>query len=183
MRRLLRNVCVVSAFFLCAGAAGAQTSQAPEPALLETVGPDGHFSIKMPGTPEFSSSQLTLAAKLSPKGNNVRINYFTISLDNDNVAYILAYEDFPADVDLSRPDDILAAARDGSAQGEKLVSDAPLSLGGVPGRAYTIAKANATLIVVHAFLAGQRLYQLIVVTSKGYTAQNLDAFMNSFVIR
>jgi hypothetical protein len=173
-------LCVLS---LGGATAGAQTSQPPEPALLETVGPDGHFSVKMPGVPEFTSSIITLPAKISPKGSSDQLNYFTISLASDNVAYILAYQDLPPDVDISRADEILEAKRDGSVGEQQLVSDAPLSLNGVPGRAYTIAKADGTLIVVHEFLTGPRLYQLIVVTSKGYTAPNRDAFLNSFAIR
>jgi hypothetical protein len=55
-------------------------------------------------------------------------------------------------------------------------------LNGVPGRAYTAVDPDGYNYEVHEYLAGTRFYQLIITTSKGFTATQAGAFMNSFRI-
>jgi hypothetical protein len=53
----------------------------------------------------------------------------------------------------------------------------------VPGRAFTSRDKDGWLYDVHQFFVNKRLYQLIIVTNKDYTATYRDAFMNSFQIK
>ena len=163
-----------------APAAPASATQAPEPQLVEIVGPDGHFSIKFPGAPQYGSD----VGKLNDSSETFQINRFYVSLQNDNVAYMLMYNDYPADADTSSPTTLLEQVRAGATEGKTVLSDDQIILNGLPGRAFTTRDPKTGYNYdEHAFLVGKRLYQIIVVTGKDYTAPSRDAFLNSFSLR
>ena len=78
---------------------------------------------------------------------------------------------------------MLERFRDGAVSGKTLLTDEAINLNGVPGRAFTSRDKDGWLYDVHQFFVNKRLYQLIIVTNKDYTATYRDAFMNSFQIK
>jgi hypothetical protein len=156
--------------------AAAGQSAATAPMQLFTS-PEGRFSVMMPGTPVKSSEQ----AKLSDS-TSIAIYEFSISLASDNISYLVMYNDYPAGYAEDGPQAVLARTRDGAVKNKTLNSDLEISLNGIPGRAFTSTDSDGFNYSVRQFLNGKRLYQLIVVSNKGYTAAQTDEFMNSFRI-
>jgi hypothetical protein len=72
--------------------------------------------------------------------------------------------------------------RDGASAGKTLLTDAVIQLNGVPGRAFSYRDSDGDNFDERAFFWGRRLYQILIVTAKNYTASDHDAFMNSFTI-
>lgn len=146
--------------------------------LKEFTGPDGHFSVMMPGIPMYESQDIPLQG-----GAKAQMNEWYVELDNNNISYMLMYNDYPANFANGAPADLLIKFRDGALKDKTLVSDAPITLDGVPGRAFTTKDSDGWLYDVHHFFINKRLYQLIIVTAPGYTATFRDTFMNSFKIK
>jgi hypothetical protein len=179
------------------GAAGQSASTAP---MRFFTSPEGHFSVTMPGTPVQGSEQ----AKLSEDAS-ITIYEFSISLASDNISYLVMYNDYPAGYAEDAPQEVLARTRDGAVKTKTLNSDQVIELtvsagpdsasakdagdqgrstsgAVVPGRAFTSTDTDGYHYSVRQYLRGKRLYQLIVVSNKGYTASQTDEFMNSFKI-
>ena len=78
---------------------------------------------------------------------------------------------------------MLEGFRDGAAAGKTLLTDTAIVLDGAPGRAFTTRDSKGWQYDVHQFFVNKRLYQLIIVTNKGYTATYRDTFMNSFHLK
>ncbi len=142
---------------------------------------EGRFSILMPGTPKADSEQVALTNDTPAR--NATLYYFAVSQQNDNISYMVLYNDYPPDLANDAPEAVLQRARDGATQGKTLLTDTPVVLNGVPGRAYSYRDSDGTTFDVHQYLAGRRLYDVMIVTNKNYTAKDRDAFMNSFTIR
>jgi hypothetical protein len=172
MRALVRSLFFSS--LLCSAVATAQTTASP---MQEFKGPDGHFSIMIPGTPSYESQDVPLQG-----GAKAQMNEWYVETDNHNISYMLMYNDYPPAYANGAPADMLIKFRDGATADKTLLSDAPISLGNVAGRAFTTKDKDGWLYDVHHFFLNKRLYQLIIVTAPGYTAQYRDAFMNSFKI-
>jgi len=181
MRKLWMLSAVV--FLLFAGVASAQDTSA-QAAGSATVVPmqtftsaDGRFSILFPGAPKQDSQVINLK-----NGDSTTIYQFSAEADTGNTSYILMYNDYSAAVVADSPQALLGRTRDGAVAGKTLLTDVVIDLNGVPGRAYTAVDSDGYNYDVHEFLAGTRFYQLIITTSKGFTATRRDAFMNSFRI-
>ncbi|HYB60573.1 MAG TPA: hypothetical protein VEH50_03750 [Methylomirabilota bacterium] len=142
---------------------------------------EGRFSILMPGVPKADSQQVALTNDTPAR--TATLYYFVVSQQNDNISYMVLYNDYPPDLANDAPEAVLQRARDGATEGKTLLTDTAVSLNGVPGRAYTYRDSDGTTFDVHQYLAGRRLYDVMVVTNKNYTAADRDAFMNSFVIK
>ena len=179
------------------GAAGQSASTAPMQFFTSS---EGHFSVMMPGTPVQNTEQAKLSGDAS-----IDIHEFTISLANDNISYLVMYNDYPAGYAEDAPEAVLARTRDGAVKTKTLNSDQAIELpvsaapdsanakdagdqgrptasAVVPGRAFTSTDSDGYFYSVRQYLRGKRLYQLIVVANKGYTASQTDEFMNSFKI-
>jgi hypothetical protein len=169
--------------------AAAQTQQvppaqtrpaAPKPDLagmLPFTSAEGMFSINLPGTPKQMSKPLSLQG-----GGASTLHQFWVDLDNDNLTYMVIYNDYPADYASASPQELLQTMRDGVVRDKTLTSDVPIELFGVPGRAFTAIDKDGWQYAVHQFLDGSRLYQLIVVNSKGHAPADTEEFMNTFRI-
>jgi len=160
-----------AALLFCAG-----VGAAPGASLQRFVSAEGHFSVMMPGTP---TSQI-VPVPLGP-GKTTHLFEFSVSLENDNVRYLVTYNDYPLNTDAGSPGATLEAYRDGIAIGKTLLSDKAISLNGVPGRAFT-AQGPDGHYDIQAFYADSRLFALIVVTKGDHQASDRDTFMNSFEI-
>lgn len=139
---------------------------------------EGRFSVLLPGTPQQKSQQIALQG-----GASSTLHQFWVELQGGKVTYMVMYNDYPPQVTSQGAQAVLAKVRDGAAKGKTLTSDASIEVNGVPGRAFTLTDSNGWNYSIHQFLAGQRLYQLIVVSNKAHPAQLTDQFMNSFRIR
>lgn len=193
MRRLSSVIAtlllLVSAAF-AAGEAGtpaakdASTMQTQPAAAVPSSGgmqpftsPEGMFKINFPGTPKESAKPLTLQG-----GGASTLHQFWVDIDNDNITYMVIYNDYPADYASASPQELLETMRDGVVRDKTLTSDVPIELYGVPGRAFTAVDKDGWQYSVHQFLAGSRLYQLIVVNSRDHPAGTTEEFMNTFRI-
>lgn len=191
MRKLCTPILVVPLLF--AGAALANPAQSPSAAQQAAPPPpaaqpaqtpmqpftsmDGRFSAFFPGAPAQSSQLIHLN-----NGETTTLYEFSANTGNNSASYIVIYNDYAPDVVAVGPQVFLQRTESGAVAGKTLLSDQVIDLRGVPGRAYTVTDADGNNYSVREFLAGTRLYQLIVTTSKGFTATQLDQFMNSFLI-
>jgi hypothetical protein len=146
--------------------------------MKEFKGPDGHFSIMMPGTPSYESQDVPLQG-----GDKAQMNEWFVEMEDHTISYMLMYNDYPANYANGAAADMLIKFRDGAIADKTLLSDAPISLGSVPGRAFTTKDKDGWLYDVHHYFLNKRLYQLIIVTAPGHTATYRDAFMDSFKIQ
>lgn len=136
---------------------------------------EGRFSVQMPG-----AVQQRQKVHQFQDGKSANQYEFFVSTELNHVAYMVMYNDIPSGPPTGDPQIVLMRIRDAIAKGKTLVSDSEISLNGTPGRAIVVRGSDGALYQLHEFLAGGRLYQLIVTASSGYTADQADAFMNSF---
>jgi hypothetical protein len=168
---------------------GKQSARIPAPRLPQTdtttttpqVQPynsvEGRFSVLFPGAPTQDTQQVTL-----PDGDLMTIHQFQ-SAEN-NVAYLVLYNDYPAKYAGGDAQSLLESVRDRSIESAKatLSSDEPINLAGVPGRAVKFTGGDGITYIARYFLDGPRLYQLIVTVGAGSMAAQADDFLNSFRI-
>lgn len=145
--------------------------------MIAFTSAEGRFSLELPGTPQQAAKPLTLQG-----GGASTLHQFWVDLDNDNITYMVIYNDYPADYASASPQELLQTMRDGVVREKTLTSDVPMELFGVPGRAFTALDKDGWQYAVHQFLDGTRLYQLIVVNNKDHPAARTEQFMNSFRI-
>jgi uncharacterized caspase-like protein len=138
---------------------------------------EGRFTVTFPGgSPKLDTQTVNL------KGGGTSTLYeFWTELENNNVSYMMMYNDYSAEYVKGDPQATLATTRDGAVNGKKLLSDMAISLNGVPGREFT-AKDDTWNYTVRQFLHGKRLYQLIIVSSDAHPATQTSAFLDSFRI-
>ena len=168
-----------------AGPAPQQESKsAPPPATVQATADmqtftsaEGRFSVELPATPQQAAKPLALQG-----GGASTLHQFWVDIDSDNITYMVIYNDYPSDYATAAPQELLETMRDGVVRDKKLTSDVPIDLYGTPGRAFTALDKDGWQYAVHQFLDGSRLYQLIVVNSKGHPAATTEQFMNSFRI-
>jgi hypothetical protein len=170
MRNLWTQIAVV--LFLLAGATTAKSQQ-----MQPYTSNDGRFTVQFPaGTIKQDTQPVTL------QGSDSSTLYeFWVELEDNNVSYMVMYNDYPPNYANDSAANVLVRTRDGAVKDKTLTSDTAINLNGVPGRAFTCSddKWNYS---VHQFLKGKRLYQLIVVSGKDHPATLTDQFMNSFSI-
>jgi hypothetical protein len=161
-----------------------ESKSAPPSATVQPTGDmqlftsaEGRFSVDLPGAPQQAAKPLALQG-----GGASTLHQFWVDIDNDNITYMVIYNDYPADYATAAPQELLQTMRDGVVRDKKLTSDVPIDLYGTPGRAFTAIDKDGWQYAVHQFLDGSRLYQLIVVNSKGHPAATTEQFLNSFRI-
>lgn len=157
----------------------AQAASAPGAAgtMQPFTSNEGQFSIDFPGTPRQASKPLTLQG-----GGASTLHQFWVELDNDDITYMVIYNDYPADYAGASPQELLETLRDGIVRDKTLTSNVPIDLYGVPGLAFTAVDKSGWQYAVHQYLDGTRFYQLIIVEDKGHPASMAEQFMNSFRI-
>jgi hypothetical protein len=148
---------------------------AGEPALQAFHSKGGGFSVQIPGTPQLSAQAVTTDA--GP------VSLFMYISQTPSAVYMIGYSDYPSDVVKESNQDHLKGARDGAIKNTNstLLTDTPISLNGVEGRAFT-AETPTMFLDAHIYYRNYRLYQLVVVHDKKSVAKNRDVFMNSFKI-
>ncbi len=180
-RKIMRGLCSVIAVVSLLSAAGAKAGSPPPPAAAQAApaamqtfsSVDGRFSVLFPGVPQSKSDDL---------GNSITLFGSFVDLDDGDVRYEVDYADYPASLIASKgtPEAVLELLRDSDANGETIVSDSAIDLNGVPGRAFTVVDQTGDTTTKHLFLAGNRVYQLMVDCLHNKKAPMADQFMNSF---
>lgn len=172
MKKMLAvSLIVVVALFLGA-------CSAPEP--TEFTSDAGAFSVMTPATLEEQTQSVPTAA------GDIETHMFTGEVGG--TAYMVAYSDYPEQV-LAQVDaqTLLEGARDGAIQNSSanLVSEEAITLGEYPGIEVVADvksdKGEEGTLKSHIYLVGNRLYQVMVMGSKGsLDMTKVDAFLDSF---
>lgn len=139
---------------------------------------EGRYRIEMPGTPELETDPVEMLDREVPMIQAI------VALPK--ATYLAAYMDFPSEVlrDLA-PGKVLENARDGALDGSRLLSDRVLTVAGSPAREYVIEQDRGVVLVMRILLVGERLYQMVVVTTApGGAAEHPDTrrFIDSFAL-
>lgn len=177
MRRLPRSATLLILFLCGMDYSLAQSGDQPPPppaieynerAWKEFSSAEGGFKVSMPGTPSSKTAEMKTAV------GTVQQSTFVFSTGVG--AYIVSYVDLP--INSADPEVVkraLDAGRDNAlAQNasNKLLSERETSLDGYAGREWLVDGGNFVLRA-RAYLVKGRLYQLVLVTSRG------TAFMNA----
>lgn len=171
MRKLITDVATFAVVMAAVVTAGAQQMQ-------PYTSTDGRFTVSFPqATVQQSNQAISLSG-----GGTTTLYQFYVELDDNNVSYMVMYNDYSANYANGDPQTLLAQTRDGAVGKKTLVSDIAISLNGVPGREFT-AKDNDWSYTVRQYLSGKRLYQLIVVSNTAHPATQTSDFLNSFKIQ
>ena len=148
----------------------------PPAGLVQFVSKEGEFSVKMPAEPKTSSQDVDTDV------GKVTMHNFFVETNSGNNAYVVIYADYP-----SAPNDPVSTVdkaingQANSAKG-KIIEEKKVTLNGWPGETARIENSDMTYLSA-AYMAGNRLYQLIFVAPKGETIPSeVSEFMASFQI-
>ena len=150
------------------------------PAWKEFNPSGGDFSALMPGTPKQTSSDID--TDVGP------IKLYAYTLDKAGIAYSVQYCDYPTSVLAAGADVLLDGAVEGMVGGGKyaLVDQSTISLGQFPGREAKLSMTSGDFLIWNrVYLAGARLYQVMVVVPKADEAKSAAdraRFLDSFKI-
>jgi hypothetical protein len=144
---------------------------------------DGRFSVLFPETPQQSSQPSNGANDEEDPGMGT-VYMFSANAENSNISYTVSYSDVAPDlVKALSPQGLMYKEEEFLNAGTTVISEQNINLNGVPGHAWTDTVSDGINSSNREFLAGNRLYTLMVVAQKGYTATHADQFMNSFRIQ
>jgi len=133
---------------------------------------DGNFNALFPGKPEeVTRNQLFL--KVRGLACEMR----------DRSAYLVLYIDYPQKLHISPTDKFFEGARNGAlGKDGKLLQEKSISIEGFQGREIQLEKNhNKEFVVDRYFLAGNRLYQVMVVLpAENQSSTNIPFFLDSF---
>lgn len=144
---------------------------------------DGSFSVLMPGEPKATSqSQKTFMGEIN-------LNLFIAQPPKQEVAYIVAYNDFPNSYGkMADPQEVLTNAQEmalKTTQGKIISQRAIQSNNGHPGRELEYVNPGGKITKNRMFFAQGRLYQIMVITTprqKRFLGKSIPGYLNSFQI-
>ncbi len=173
---MLRIITVVFTVYLTI--ASSASGQGPQLEFQSVTSAAGKFTAVMPGKPKEHTEEIN-----SPIGK-LELHKLWVEVSKDLV-FIIVYCDYPAEAVRNEPQTVLKGARDGLLVGKrKLIEDKELTLGKdkIAGRALVIEVGTLHYRARH-FLAGRRLYQVVIVGSKdAVTSPNANKYFDSFEI-
>ncbi len=159
-------------------------SNAQGPAQSNTIQPftsaNGRFSVLFHAIPQQFPQPIHLK-----NGKTGTVYVFYARADNNKTGDYVTYTDYSPDVIASAsPQVLLQRAEERFVTGKTLLSERVIDLDGIPGRAYTATDSDGNFYTAHEFLAGTRIYQVLVLTTKSNfpSGQDNGQFLNSFVI-
>lgn len=131
--------------------------------------PVGKFTISMPGKPIQESN--------TDSDGSVTHNFTVVS---GETVYLVTYSDLVAEVERVKPSDIFDAVCKGYiADGDKLVNQREIQLGGYPGRSVDLKATDGMNGKANIYLIGNRLYQLLLLSSE---LEDGKQFFDSFQV-
>ena len=145
--------------------------------------PDGSFKVLMPGMPKaMSETKKTFMGEIN-------LNIFLAQPAKQQVAYVVAYNDFPHSYgDMANPQVVLNNARDMALKTtqSKLVSQQDIrSSNNQPGKEIEYVNSAGKITRNRMFFAEGRLYQAMVITTKEqekYLSKSIRGYLNSFQV-
>lgn len=152
----------------------------PVSAADKYVSKEGKYTVIFPpGMPREKTSDVKSSV------GDLKMYLTTVEREN-NVAFMVSYNDYPAEVGKARPQKILENIRDGSrGTTGRLIKDDELTLAPdrLPARDFLIDRGG-NFYRSRAILDGTRLYQVIVVSrsEKDVISKEADAFIDSFAV-
>jgi hypothetical protein len=147
----------------------------PSAGLIQFVSAEGEFSVKFPAEPKASSQNVDTDL------GKVTMHIFTVETNSGNNAYVVIYADYSIVPDAAKAVDGAINGQADSVKG-KIVDDKKVTLNGWHGRIVRIESPDATFLT-SAYMAGNRLYQVMYVTTKGETIpSDVAEFRASFEI-
>jgi hypothetical protein len=143
--------------------------------------PDGRFSILMPGAPKtLSQTQKTFMGEIN-------LQVFVAQPPNQEVAYIVAFNDFPDRYgDLANPKELLENAKDmalKTTQSNLIKQKDIISYNGHPGKEIEYVNQGGKITRNRMYVAQGRLYQVMVIMSKRQQKtleKTMNGYLNSF---
>src|SRR5262249_50324596 len=144
---------------------------------------NGKFTVKMPGKPKALPAQ-----DISFPGGKSKLYMWILEVDGGKGAYMVAYNDFPAEL---VSDDVIDAALDGArdgavknVKGGKLLSSKKIKLQKkYPGRDFTFEVGGIGQARARIYLVEGRLYQTAVFgTEELVTDPDTKTFLDSFKV-
>lgn len=154
-------------------------SSAPKWKLF--TAPDGGFTVLMPGNPKVTSqTQKTFMGEIN-------LQVFVAQPPKQEVAYIVAFNDFPDSYGkMANPDEVLknAQAMALKTTQSNLISERSIrSSNGQPGREIVYVNTGGKITKNRMYFAEGRLYQVMVITTKRqqkYLVKSIAGYLNSF---
>lgn len=145
--------------------------------------PDASFSVLMPGEPQATSqSQKTFMGEIN-------LQLFIAQPPKQEVAYIVAYNDFPDSYGkMANPQQVLQNAQEMALKTtqSKLVSQRTIqSNNGHPGREIEYVNQGGKITRNRLYFAHGRLYQVMVITTprqQRFLTKSIPGYLNSFQI-
>lgn len=143
--------------------------------------PDGSFSVLMPGMPKVvTQTQKTYMGEIN-------LQVFVGQLPNQEVAYVVAYNDFPHSYgQMTNPQLILNNAQtlaikttQSNLVGQRSIS----SLNGHPGKEIEYVNSGGKITKNRMYVADGRLYQVMAIATKKQQktlSQTINGYLNSF---
>ncbi len=156
---------------------------AAAPAISDTWLPftsvAGGFSALFPGTLHFGSEPTHW--KNGEPGTLYKVFAVTHDGKPNQTGYVVMYTDFTGDAAAEDAQTHLQNIENDFFANKTRLGEQAVDLNGVPGRAYTAADSQLNY-AMRDFVTRTRVYWVIVVTPKGYTASQANRFLNSFRI-
>ena len=145
--------------------------------------PDGSFKVLMPGMPKaMSQTQKTFMGEIN-------LNIFLAQPPKQQVAYIVAYNDFPHSYGkMANPQVVLNNARDMALKTtqSKLIRQQDIrSSNNHPGKEIEYINSGGKITRNRMFFANGKLYQAIVITTKKQEkslSKSIRGYLNSFQV-
>ncbi|MBH8555444.1 hypothetical protein I8751_24480 [Nostocaceae cyanobacterium CENA357] len=157
------------------------SAQPLQPQWKLYTAPDGRFTILMPGSPQTNTqSQKTYMGEIN-------LETFIAQPPKQQVAYIVAYNDFPYSYgQMANPQLILNNARDMALKTTKsnLISQRSIrSSNGHPGKEIVYINSGGKITKNRMYVAEGRLYQVMAITTKKQQktlSKTITGYLNSF---
>jgi hypothetical protein len=158
-----------------------KVSQPVQPKWKLYTAPDGRFTILMPGSPTRNTeSQKTYMGEIN-------LEIFVAQRPKQQVAYIVAYNDFPYSYgQMADPQAVLNNARDMALKTTKsnLISQRNIrSYNNHPGKEIRYINSGGKITISRMYVAEGRLYQVMAITTKKQQktlAKTITGYLNSF---
>ncbi|WP_414512278.1 hypothetical protein [Nostoc sp. PCC 9305] len=158
-----------------------KVSQPVQPQWKLFTAPDGRFTILMPGSPSRNTEyQKTYMGEIN-------LEIFIAQPPKQQVAYIVAYNDFPYSYgQMADPQAVLNNARDMALKTTKsnLISQRNIrSYNNHPGKEIEYINSGGKITISRMYLAEGRLYQVMAITTKKQQktlAKTITGYLNSF---
>ncbi|MDZ7965735.1 MAG: hypothetical protein RM368_12290 [Nostoc sp. DedSLP03] len=156
-------------------------SQPVQPQWKLYTAPDGRFTILMPGSPNRNTeNQKTYMGEIT-------LEIFIAQPPKQQVAYIVAYNDFPYNYgEMADPQAVLNNARDMALKTTKsnLISQRNIrSYNNHPGKEIQYINSGGKITISRMYVAEGRLYQVMAITTKKQQktlAKTITGYLNSF---